>query len=104
MKKTYVFTERELASLLNMHAELVESRQLMYSDEVLDRYRGANTILNSAIHKYKNFDEEHKKQLNIDVNELERKAVKILVDDGYPQIVSKELLEKYGYAVAEKEK
>lgn len=104
MEKAFFLTERELASLLEIKGELVQAKELMYYGDQLSQYRGANYLLCSFLAKYNLLDKKSKDSLHIDVNNLERKAVEILVNQGHNKLVENELLKKYGYAISEKEK
>jgi hypothetical protein len=68
---------------------------MQYGENNLTKYRGANLLLCSYKHKYNNLSENAKKHLKVDMGELEKLAVNVLVDQGYSDIVNQDLLKKY---------
>ena len=104
MEKIDIPFEKNLDYILELKGELTSSRILMDSNDAMDQYMGANLILCSYINKYNNLSENAKMHLRENINELEKKAVKVLVEQGHSKIVEKELLKKYGYSSASVDK
>lgn len=101
----YHFTEDELNSVFKLNRRFSTAIKLMHSENITDRYRGALALLKSpSIETYNNSGEGIKAMIDIDTNKLEKKAVEILVDQGYNHLVKKELLEKHRYSVSEEDK
>jgi len=94
--------DKALDYIIELKGELVEARELMYSDDKLEKYRGANLLLCSYINKYNHLSENAKRHLNVDINDLEKMAVETLVEQGYSRIVKDDLLKKYGYSAGKK--
>jgi len=90
--------------IIELKGELVQAKRLMNSEDSLDEYTGANLILCSYINKYDNLSKNAKKHLNMDMNELEKMAVNILVNQGHSKLVKVDLLKKYGVYCGEKGK
>jgi len=103
-KKIDVQSDKDLDYIIEFERKLVNSKKLMHSDNELDEYTGANLILCSYINKYNNLSENAKKHLNVDMNELEKLAVNILVNQGHSKLVKVDLLKKYGVYCGEKGK
>ena len=102
-KKIDVQFDSDLDYIIALKGELVEAKTLMIYGDKLSKYRGACYILESHLSKYNNnLSENAKKHLDVDINELERKAVEVLVEQGHSDIVKKDLLKKYKYHVPEK--
>ena len=95
VETNYKFSENELISYLNTYTELIETRKLIDSGDNLGKYRGANILLGSTINKYNSLDKKVRELFYIDVDNLEKKAVEILVNQGYSKIVPEKLLKKY---------
>lgn len=53
-------------------------------------------FLNVTMNQYSNLNTEEKKQITVDVNALEKKAVETYVDNGDADNLSHDLLKKYG--------
>lgn len=62
------------------------------------QYKAADDVLNNYLPEYEKLSENEKKNLNVNTNELERIAVKTLVEQGHSDIISKERLKKFGYS------
>ena len=98
----YTFIGNELDNLLGLTMEIGEMKELLYSREADERYRGASVMLKSSIPRYNKLPEEIRELLKIDLGKLEEKAVNILFNSVHKDMVSNELLEKYGYIIKEK--
>jgi len=109
MKIKYQFNKTELASLSKLKDEIIQARKFMSSDDPLDEYTGANYLLYSSLSKYNQLNNKARKFLNInitciDINDLEKLAVNILVNQGHSKLVKVDLLKKYGVYCGEKGK
>ena len=102
MEKIDIQFDKNLDYILELKGELVQVGGLMRSKEELDAYRGANLLLFSYLTKYNNLSENAKRHLHENINDLEKMAVSILVNQGHSDIVQEELLKKYGYSVDKK--
>lgn len=98
MEEIDIAFDKNLDYIIELKGELVNSKQLMNSDNSLKQYRGANLILCSYLSKYNNLSDNAKKHINENINELEKMAVKILVDQGHSNIINEDLLKKYRYS------
>lgn len=101
-KKIDIKFDKDLDYIIELKGELVSSRKLMDSKDSLDQYTGANLILCAYINKYNNLSENAKIHLNENINQLEKKAVEVLVELGQSKLVDKNLLKKYGYFTIKK--
>ena len=99
----YAFIGNELDNLLGLAKEIGAISEILYTGEADEKYRAASVILKSSLPKYNKLSEEIKEVLDVDINKLEKKAVDILFHGGNKDMISKELLEKYGYIIKEKE-
>jgi vacuolar-type H+-ATPase subunit C/Vma6 len=99
----YAFIGNELNNLLGLTKEIGAMSEILYSKEADERYRGASVMLNSSIPKYNKLPEEIREIMNVDIGQLERKAVEILFNSGNKDMISEALLQKYGYIIKEKE-
>ncbi len=104
MEKIDVQFDKNLDYIIELKGELVQARELMKSDNKLNQYTGANVVLCSYLTKYENLSENAKRHLNENINELEKLAVNVLVNQGHSKIVKVDLLKKYGLFCGEKEK
>lgn len=104
MKIKYQFNETELASLSELKDEIIQAKRLMNSEDSLDKYISAACVLCSYINQYNDLSENEKKHLDVDIGDLEKLAVNILVNQGHPKLVGVDLLKKYGLYCGEKGK
>jgi uncharacterized membrane protein len=98
MDKIDIQFDKNLDYIIELKGELVHARDLMSSGDDSLKWAGANYVLNSYINKYSNLSENAKNHLNENINDLEKMAVKIVVEQGYSDIINQELLKKYGYS------
>ena len=99
----YIFTEDQLNNLVGLANEIGEMKELLYSKESDERYRGASVMLKSSLPRYNKLPEGIREFIKVDISKLEQKAVEILFNSKNREMVSDELLEKYGYIIKEKE-
>jgi len=64
----------------------------------IEKCNAAGLFLSYWIKNYDLLDTEGKQSIKVDLSDLEKKAVDILVENGKSDEVSKDLLEKYGYS------
>jgi hypothetical protein len=99
----YAFVGNELNDLLGLAKEIGAVSEILYTGEADEKYRAASVILKSSLPKYNKLSEEIKEILDVDIGKLEKKAVDILFNSVYRDMVSSELLEKYGYVIKKTE-
>jgi len=95
MRKKFEFERNELSHIVNLVRELSRAEERLASEKKLTRYTGARMLLTSSLIKYRELPEEVRELLHVDQGYLERKSVETLVEDGYRDSVSAELLDKY---------
>lgn len=93
-----------LTHFKELKTDLVEAKRLMNSEDKMDKYTGASLLLSKYIQDYDTLTDYSKEHLNVDMNELEKLAVNILVNQGRSGLVKIDLLKKYGLYCGEGKK
>ncbi|MGY4884863.1 MAG: hypothetical protein ACP5NZ_04770 [Nanobdellota archaeon] len=82
----------------------------LYSGTESEKRYGAEVLLNYWIERYNVLSDEEKKNISfnvfednknaisVNINDLEKKAVEVLVKQGHSNVVDESLLKKYGYS------
>jgi hypothetical protein len=84
--------------ILLLKGGLAHAKEWMSSGDEMQKCTGAELVLNYYTERYNVLNDDAKKYVGINANELEKMAVDILVEQGHSKLVKDSLLKKYEYS------